>query len=81
MTPTSAPVAGTNGFTRSTGSPVLGSTVIVEPRASLLWNPRPAFRNHAVLAQGPRLRPSLGLNSVELASPELSGLSLATWNQ
>ena len=39
----SAPVARASGVTRLAGSPVTGSTVIVAPRASLLWKPRPAL--------------------------------------
>jgi hypothetical protein len=35
-TPSSTPLALTSGATRSTGSPVFGSVVVVVPRASLL---------------------------------------------
>ena len=38
-----APLARTSGVTRVAGLPVTGSSVIVTPRASLLWKPRPAF--------------------------------------
>ncbi len=38
-TPTSAEIARASGVTRSAGSPVTGSRVMVAPRASLEWKP------------------------------------------
>lgn len=44
LTPTSAPFVRTSGLTFWTGSPVVGETVIVDPRASLLWKPYPLLK-------------------------------------
>src|SRR5262249_45215672 len=78
-TPISAPFVRTNGVTRATtvvGS--FGSTVIVVPRASLLWNPKPPLRYTSVRAQGPKIRLSLGLKIASVLLPELTARSLST---
>src|SRR5712691_446258 len=78
-TPISAPFVRTKGSTRWAGSP--GGfllTVIVVPRASLLWNPKPPLRYSSVLAQGPKIKLSLGLKIASVLLPELAAVSLLT---
>src|ERR1700678_3095788 len=78
-TPTSAPLVWTSsgdapsgeetavGFaTRSTGS-----SVIVAPRASLLWMPYTAPQTSSVLLNGPTVIVNLGLPIPALTLPEL----------
>ena len=76
--PASYPVVRTSGSTRCTGSLVFGSTVIVVPRASLLWKPCPQLRKYSVFDHGPKISESLGESIPSLVSPEFSGMSLDT---
>jgi hypothetical protein len=74
--PISAPRDRTSGFTRCAGSPVAGSTVMVVPRASLLWNPRPPLRYSSVVAVGAKTSDAYGHAIAALRRPEFSGRSL-----
>ena len=59
--PTSAPIASTSGSTRSAGvTPSVGSTRMVVPRASLLWNPLPTLTKNSVSLHGPRMSEKTG---------------------
>ncbi len=78
-TPTSAPLARTIGLTRSAVvTPSAGSTVIVVPRASFSWKPRPALTKNSVSAHGPNTNESLGLAMLSLAEPLFTSRSLST---
>ncbi len=78
-TPTSAPLARTIGFTRSAAvTPSAGSTVIVVPRASFSWKPRPALTKNSVSAHGPNTNESFGLVMLSLAEPLFASRSLST---
>ena len=80
-TPTSAPLARTIGLTRSAVvTPSAGSTVIVVPRASFSWKPRPALMKNSVSAHGPNTNESLGLVMLSLAEPLFASRSLSTSN-
>jgi hypothetical protein len=58
---------------RVAGAPVTGSTVIVAPRASLLWKPTPPFRYSSVRRQGPRVTVAFGLSRAATSVPPLRG--------
>ena len=76
--PTSRARERTRGVTLSAASPVFGSSVIVVPRASLLWKPLPMLKYASVSRHGPAITLRLGLNKWSLAVPEFSGRSLRT---
>ena len=78
--PTSAPRERTSGSTRDAASPVAGSTVIVVPRASLLWKPQPPLRYSSVVRDGVRISDAFGLTIPAVRSPEFSSRSLRTSN-
>ena len=60
-TPSSQPLARDQARHRlSAASPVFGSTVVVVPRASLLWKPRPALTKNSVLLHRPEDQRQLG---------------------
>lgn len=76
-TPTSTPVASTSGSTRSTGvTPSVGSTVIVAPRASLLWKPRPTLTNSSVSFSfhGPSTTDAFGLTIDQFRGSDVVGV-------
>jgi len=77
-TPSSAPVLRTSGVAESTGSPDFGSTLIVTPRASLLWKPVPALTKYSVLYQGPNTNDAFGEAMPDATFPEFSGVLEST---
>ena len=77
-TPTSAPRVPTNGGAFDTGRPDFGSMVVVTPRASFEWKPKPKLEKSSVFAQGPKIAETLGEMRPASSRPELAGLSLIT---
>ena len=55
--------------------------VIVAPRASLLWNPNPAFAYSSEPAHGPKTAPPYGLTRPAASVPLLRGSLESTWNR
>src|ERR1700736_4344367 len=72
--PISAPLVLTRNGDACSAEPSVGDSVMVTPRASLLWNPAPALMKNSVLANGPNTMPNLGLPMKALALPELAGV-------
>jgi len=71
----------TSGSTRDTRSPVDGSTVIVVPRASLLWIHSRRSRTPRWDASGAKTSDAFGLTMPAVRFPEFSALSLETSNE
>src|SRR5437763_317447 len=77
-TPTSAPFERTRSGAGVMDRLLFGSTLVVTPRRSLVWNPSPALPKRSVLKKGPTTKLAFGLVIEARGLPELSGVSPAT---